>query len=144
MYLLGLHWISFSFSDIIGFQSKTTQVRSRATKRNEADFLVGIVSIDINPQPLICIYVYIYTYGNVPLIRDTANMITCNLRVFGSNTLLVLPNELFDAFVCGFIAAAGAFFQLDIVGNDDKSCYLFLIHVYSGRRRFFPNEYCRK
>ena len=75
-------------------------------------------------------------------------------------------------FLFIFIAAAGAFFRLNIVENDDKSYYLcfysslwrpqapfsdwmlsklmkhniiyVLIHLYSGRRRLFPSEYCRK
>ena len=34
----------------------------------------------------ICEFMYIYTYGNVPLIRDKENMIKCVLPIFRSNT----------------------------------------------------------
>ena len=74
----------------------------------------------------------IYTYGNVPLISDKANMIKCILRVFRSNTIDIiyytsmymmkwLLDGSFHVFVCVFIAAAGAFFRLNIVKNNDNS-----------------------
>ena len=43
---------------------------------------------------LIYVYIYVYLYGNVPFIRDTANLIKCDIRVLGSNTLNYPINHL--------------------------------------------------
>ena len=50
-------------------------------------------------DPNLHLHIYTYIYGNVPLIRDTANMIKCNLRIFGSNTLNYSNNHFTFLFV---------------------------------------------
>ena len=55
-----------------------------------------------------------------------------------------LLHELFHAFVCVFIAAAGAFFRLNMYDNNyEKQYYLRFIFRYSGSRRLFiiENDY---
>ena len=42
---------------------------------------------------------YIHINGSVPLIPDTANMIKCNLRVFGANTMNYSINYFTFLFV---------------------------------------------
>ena len=51
-------------------------------------------------------------------------------------------NYFFHNFVCVLTAAAGAFFQVTIVINNDNHNVRVLFPFYSGSRRLFPSQ-CR-
>ena len=126
-------------------------------------FIIFALSRIDGTLPYTYIYIYIYVYGNVPSIRDKANMIKCILRVFGSHTMSysmicsrfcllrysgrrrLFPTEYCQKwwqfidlrFLLDFIAVAGAFSRLNDIENHDKLYYSCFILVYSGHRVFF-------